>query len=82
MSKRRKPGDIVWLKKNTGFVGESDRYACEIMPEDDPAPCFLCDDSECVEWSTLWTLPNEDGKRYPLYHVSECQMYDERQDES
>ena len=78
MSKRRKPGDIVRLKANTGFVGDSDRLPAEIMPEDDPLPCMLCDDSDCIEWTTLWTVPDPEcnGDRHVLCHVSECRMID------
>ena len=76
MSKRRKAGDWVWLMPNSGFVGESNRLRAEIQPEDDPPLCFLCDDDECAEWSTLRT--EEDGKgRHVLCHVSECRMLDE-----
>ena len=78
MSVRRKPGEWVWLKPNSGFVGESSRLKAEIRPEDDPPPCLCdCGDDECIEWSTLWTEEDEGGKRYMLCHVSECQMLDE-----
>jgi hypothetical protein len=80
MSKRRKAGEWVWLEPNSGFVGESDRYKAEIQPEEEPYsdyPCMLdCGDRECREWATLLTAP-VDGKRFELYHVSECQMRDE-----
>jgi len=83
MSKRRKVGDVVWLRANTGFVGESNRLPAEIMPEADGLgyPCMMgCDDEDCREWVTLWTLPDpETGKRYPLCHVCECEMFDEKQ---
>jgi len=70
MSKRRKVGDWVWLKSNSGFVGESNRLKAEIRPEDDSQPCFLCDDRKCVEWSTLWTEPD------PQYALSCIRMRD------
>jgi len=76
MSKRRSPGDWVWLKPNCGFVGQSNRYKMEIQSGEEPEHCFHCDDRECKEWPTLWTVAI-DGKRYPLHHVSECQMLDE-----
>ena len=82
MSKRRKIGEWVWLKPNSGFVGESARLKAEIMPEPDEwyEPCHICDDPKCRCWNELWTEPdpNHDGKRHPLCHVSECQMLDER----
>jgi len=79
MSKRRKPGDKVWLKPMSGFVGESNKYRAEIQPtpESDRAQCLLCDDPECIEWPNLFTEPNENKDQFPLCHVSECQMLDE-----
>ncbi len=77
MSKRRKTGDWVWLMPNSGFVGESNRLKAEIQPEEDPPPCFECDDDECAEWSTLWTAEDGDKGRHMLCHVSECRMLDE-----
>ena len=81
MSKRRKVGDIVWLRENTGFVGESNRLPAEIMGDGSEPWCTNdCGDPDCQEWVTLWTLPDpETGKRYPLYHVCECEMFDEKQ---
>lgn len=80
MSKRRRAGEWVWLRPNSGFVGESHRLQAEIQPEQDGdwSPCMLdCGDPECREWINLWTAEDPDtGKRYPLYHVSECQMLD------
>lgn len=82
MSKRRKPGDIVRLLPNTGFVGESDRLSASIQPEDNPPPCYMCDDPECVEWSNLLTVPDPDNDdiQYGLCHVSECRMLDLKED--
>ena len=82
MSKRRKGGDWVWLQIGSGFSGESARLKAEIQPENNPAPCILeCDDLDCQEWATLWTEPDpkNDGYRWPLCHVSECEMFDEPQ---
>ena len=78
MSKRRNAGEWVWLPPNCGFVGTSHKLRAEIQREAvcDEMPCFLCDDPACREWGTLWTEPDADGKRYPLYHVCECQMLD------
>lgn len=84
MSKRRHSGDWVWLKPNTGFVGESNRLKVQIQHEEDSdaAPCIFddCKDPACREWYTLWTLPDPEanGKRHVLCHVSECRMSDER----
>jgi len=78
MSKRRKPGEWVRLLPNSGFVGESNRLLAQIQPEDDPIPCFLCEDKECTEWATLRTEPDpqDNNKRHVLCHISECQMLD------
>jgi len=84
MSKRRKPGDWVWLSASSGFVGESDRLKAQIQPEEKSyeAYCFLCDDNDCREWATLWTEPDpaNNGRRSVLCHVSECEMFDEKQE--
>lgn len=84
MSKRRQAGDWVWLKANSGFVGESNRLKAEIQPEKDSewAPClFDCGDEDCREWANLWTEPDPkaNGKRHSLCHVAECEMFDQRQ---
>lgn len=80
MSKKRNPGDWVWLAPNAGFVGESNRLRAQIVG-DDWEPCYICDDKSCREWATLHTEPDpeNDGKQYALCHVSECQMFDEQQ---
>jgi hypothetical protein len=81
MSTRRKVGDWVWLSPNAGFVGESNRLRAEIQPETDPWTCCLgCGDPECLEWVSLVTEPDANGKRHSLYHVSECQMHSEKQE--
>ena len=86
MSRRRKPGDWVWLRSNSGFVGESNRLKAQILDQGGD-PCWGpsaggCDDPECVEWPTLLTEPDplHGGKRHMLCHVSECQMFDEKQE--
>ena len=79
MSKRRKVGDWVQLLPNVGFVGESNRLLAQIQPEDNPPPCFLeCGDPDCREWTNLRTEPDpqNDGKQWPLCHISECEMLD------
>ena len=82
MSKRRHAGEWVWLEPNSGFVGESDRLRAQIQPEEDPPPCFMCDDPACREWCTLWTEPDpkHGGKQHTLCHVSECQMLDKQKE--
>lgn len=78
MSKRRKPGDIVWKREHAGFVGKASLV--QIQPEEDTweSWCMLnCGDPDCREWATLWEC-DADGN--PLggvaCHVSECQMED------
>jgi hypothetical protein len=76
MSTRRNAWDWVWL------VGESNRLKAEIQPERDRSPCMLrCGDADCDEWATLWTEPDplHNGQRHVLCHISECQMFDEKQ---
>ena len=83
MSTRRKLGDWVWLRPGAGFVGESWRLKAEIVQGgdgDELPPCFVCDAPDCREWYTLWIEPDpQTGKRYPLPHVSECEMFDAQQ---
>jgi len=84
MNKRRQAGEWVWLSANCGFVGESNRLKAEIQPDDEAGLnyCELCGDDGCREWATLLTEPDplHEGKRHMLCHVSECQMFDEKQD--
>mgnify|MGYP001558974136 CR=1 FL=1 len=85
MSIRRKAGDWVWLRAGAGMTGESTRLKAELQPEgdDDHAPCrYNCGDPGCREWYTLWTERDPKGskKRHVLCHVSECEMFDERQE--
>lgn len=92
MSKRRQAGEWVWLKPNSGFVGNSHKYHAQIQPTDDrrrkvirrheefTTPCMLdCGDPECREWPNLWT--DIEGEKGYFYHVSECQMLDEPYEE-
>ena len=90
MTKRRKPGDIVWKRENAGFVGQPAyiRIEPEMEGEDAP-PCMICDDYDCSEWSNCTALPGEtleearissgQGERLGVAcHVSECEMLDDR----
>lgn len=76
MSKRRKPGDVVWKLAGAGFGAPA---GLGLIPQNsvEPEPCFLCDDPECNEWPDVWPL---DEKGEPTggnwCHVSECQMGD------
>lgn len=83
MSKRRHVGEWVWLEPNSGFVGESNRLKAQIRPEEDPPPCFMCDDPACQEWTTLWTEPDpkHGGRQHTLCHVGECQMLDKQKEQ-
>ena len=87
MSIRRKAGDWVWLRAGAGMTGESNRLRAEIQADceddNDPAPClYNCGDAACREWYDLLTAPDPqaNGKRHMLYHVSECEMFDEKQE--
>ncbi len=88
---RRRDGELVVVEGYRGPVG----YAV-ILPEgewrdgdryvEEPTPCLLdCDDPDCREWPTLWTVAGENRRQAmgemmagrwtgALYHVSECQM--------
>lgn len=93
MSKRRSAGDWVWLRSGAGFTDESNRLKVEILANTEEnnrlmkyfgAPCMLfCGDNECIEFTEVLTEPDPeyDNKRHILYHVSECQMFDEQQNE-
>jgi hypothetical protein len=77
MSKRREVGDLVWLKPCSGFVAESHLKRVEVLDKVDGGCLLSCGDPACEEWD-CWTVADEPGgERYPLYHVSECQMLDE-----
>lgn len=76
MSRRRNVGEWVWLKPNSGFVGNS-HILRAIIFNGEPEPCMICNDPECQEWPTLLTERDERGAKHMLCHVSECQMLDE-----
>lgn len=42
---------------------------------------YDCDDDDCREWTNLWTEPDpeNDEKRWPLSHVPECSMMDDKE---
>ena len=85
MSKRRKLGDKVWLSKGAGFTGDSNRLMVEIpleLTKNELGPCGLCDDKKCVSYYDVLTDPDPKnfGIKYTLPHVSECQMFDEKQE--
>ena len=65
------------------MCGESDWLQAEIQHEDSETHCFFCDDPDCREWGTLFTEPDplQNGERHVICHVSECDMFDERQRE-
>lgn len=63
-----------------GLCGHSEGLVVTIQPEDevDWMPCILqCGDPDCREWTDVWTDPDPDGIRWPLYHIPECLMRDE-----
>jgi len=75
MSKRRHKGELVWLKPCSGFVVNSHIAKVEITEW--TGGCFIeCGDRACQEWDVL-TEADAEGNRYPMFHVSECQMLDE-----
>ena len=76
MSFHPKIGDKVRKKPNAGFIGEP--LVCvipDVRENQDPPPCFLCDNPDCNEWPTLWALDAE-GKPFGpgVCHVSECEL--------
>ena len=86
---RRNGGDIVWKEAHAGFTAWAGWV--QIQPEEEPAPCMLCDDRECVEWTDCWGLPGNTREQAlaalkreetlgVLCHVSECQMHDDVQE--
>lgn len=84
MSIRRKPGDWVWPSPGSGYIKNSNRLRVEIQPEDDDVfdyCCLDCGDPDCRCWANCLTDPDpeREGYRHTLTHVSECQMFNERQ---
>lgn len=77
MSKRRKSGERVWVRPGAAFNASRGEWATIIGGDDHKMPCMLdCGDEMCDEWIDL---ESDDG--HPFYHVSECEMYDEPQEE-
>lgn len=75
VSKRRRPGDVVWKPSGAGF---SSLAGWGMIPEgSEPQPCLLCDDPDCQEWPDLWPCtPDGQPTGGNWCHVSECEMLD------
>jgi hypothetical protein len=76
MSKRRKPGEIVYKPSGYGF---STRAGLGIIPEGtEPDECMMdCGDPDCKEWPDLWPCDETDKPIGGNWcHVSECEMKD------
>jgi hypothetical protein len=73
MSIRRKAGDVVLVNQGQGFVDAGRALKAEIQGDGSDYCMLRCDDPDCQEWATLWTV---EEPRFSLYHVSECAMGD------
>ena len=76
-------GSTVWLAPRVGYRTDSHKYQAVIIapPKEysapNPFPCRQgCGNLNCREWGILQFI---DGTH--CYHVSECQMFDEPQQE-
>lgn len=90
MSKRRQAGEIIYKDTGAGFIMKGSFGVIQEEDTEDLMPCVLdCGDKECDEWMNVWLLPGEtreeaeqalQQERYrgAAYHVSECQMLDEK----
>ena len=90
MSKRRNAGDIIYKQPYAGFTGQQAYAVIQEEDPDDHIPCMLdCGDAECVEWINIFLLPGDsladaakalEREEYlgAAYHVSECQMADDK----
>lgn len=76
MSKRRKPGEIVFKPSGYGFSGME---GIGIIPGgSEPSECVMgCGDLDCQEWPDLWPCDNTGKPTGGNWcHVSECEMQD------
>ena len=80
MSKRRKPGDRVWVQQGAGFGASLGEWATIIDdPELNPTydgdksleTCW-CEDPECQEWPNL----SREVGGGDMFHIGECKMAD------
>ena len=92
MSVRRKAGDVVFKPGFVGFIREG-AYALICEEDEDWQMCCVlsCGDDDCMEWMDVWMLPGNtveeanEARRNENYiglacHVSECEMYDSKED--
>lgn len=61
---------------------EYETMCAEKLDEEGAPHCGGCHDPDCREWSNVWTDPDPENnnKSYGLCHVSECQMFDTKQE--
>jgi hypothetical protein len=74
MKTRFEPGDRFNKKPYAGFVGEAIPNCYIPFEDNDPDPCFLCEDPKCREYPNCWILDENGTTIGHLCHVSECQM--------
>lgn len=84
MSKRRKPGDWVYLPAYGGACKLPPALKVQIQPEDDSTfdPHYGCEDPDCRRWAVVLSEPDmeREGYRHKIQSVSECMMFDEQQE--
>jgi len=77
MSKRRTPGDQVWIKTIDPATKETKMVLVVIPTEERWYPCLLgCSDYLCREWGAIRPVDPEEGEATIYYYISECEMFD------
>lgn len=61
---------------------EYETMCAETMDKRGAPHCGSCHDPDCQEWANVQTDPDPENNNqtYCLYHVSECQMFDTKQE--
>lgn len=80
MSKRRKVGDRVWVRRGASFTKSKGEWAViedettTLVPNSFTTPCpYNCNDSGCRQWGNMKT---EREDEVYFQYVTECEMYD------
>lgn len=81
MSKRRKVGSRVWVRRGASFQRSKGEWAMVLdeptllVPDGFTLPCpYNCGDPDCRQWGNM--LAEREGEIYFQY-VTECEMYDD-----
>ncbi len=81
MSKRRKAGDRVWVRRDAAFGMSAGEWAMivdentKLVPDGFTTPCpYDCGDPDCRQWGNMKCVDRDNEVVFK--YVTECEMYD------